>query len=334
MTNRKSNEVAAAAAQPIQADDPLTAALAAAARGWPVFPVRAGRKEPALHSRERCPRTGVCADGHQGWEQRATTDPDRIRAAWESARPGRPFNVGLATGPAGLLVVDLDMAKPDDDPIPAPWNQPGVTDGTDVFILLCEQHHDLTAWSTYTVATPTGGAHLYYAAPAGLELRNTQGTTGRGLGWKVDTRAHGGYVLTAGSRTAAGAYRVVDDRPPAPLPAWLCDALTPPPPPAPPVRPVSSGGRRDRYLTVAINAECARVIDAPRDGRNQALYVAAYALGQLVAGGALTGHEVTDALLHAAARHIALGAYSEAQARRTIASGLRSGANRPRKVAA
>ncbi|MGX1841378.1 bifunctional DNA primase/polymerase, partial [Streptomyces diastaticus] len=60
----------------------LSAALAAAERGWPVFPLRPGGKRPALHPETRCPRTRACAGGHVTWERRATTDPDRIRAAW------------------------------------------------------------------------------------------------------------------------------------------------------------------------------------------------------------------------------------------------------------
>jgi len=46
-----------------------------------------------------------------------------------------------------------------------------------------------------------------------------------------------------------------------------------------------------------------------------------------------TAAEVTDKLLTAAGRHIAVGAYSERQARTTIASGLDKGRNRPRQVA-
>ncbi|WP_245704040.1 bifunctional DNA primase/polymerase, partial [Streptomyces lushanensis] len=85
----------------------LSATLAAAERGWHVFPLRPGDKRPALHGSTACPRTGDCAAGHRKWEDRATTDPARIRRAWSV----RPFNIGIATGPSGLLVVDLDMPK-------------------------------------------------------------------------------------------------------------------------------------------------------------------------------------------------------------------------------
>jgi hypothetical protein len=84
-----------------------------------VFPLRPGTKRPALHRFDRCPRTGPCQHTHQGWERRATTDPDRIRAAWAAS----DHNIGLATGPSGLVVIDLDTATPSETP-PEPWDQP------------------------------------------------------------------------------------------------------------------------------------------------------------------------------------------------------------------
>ena len=71
--------------------------------------------------------------------------------------------------------------------------------------------------TTYTVATPSGsGLHLYFRQPAqGPLLRNTQGR----LGWCIDTRGEGGFVVAAGSRRSDGRrYRVVTEAPVAPLP--------------------------------------------------------------------------------------------------------------------
>jgi hypothetical protein len=82
-----------------------------------------------------------------------------------------------------------------------------------------------------------------------------------------------------------------------------------------------------------VRLECARVEDAPDNQRNAFLFAAATALGQLVAGGAMSAQEHEDALLRAAGRHISVGAYCERQARNTIRSGLRKGENRPRQVA-
>ncbi|MHA6796762.1 bifunctional DNA primase/polymerase [Pseudonocardia bannensis] len=305
--------------------DLLDAALDAAARGWPVFPLHRGTKRPALHGYTRCPRQGACAGGHQGWEQRATTDPARIRAAWAAG----PFNIGLATGPAGLLVVDCDTRKNLDDPDEAPPGEwAGAAGGVDVLAVLAE-HAGAALPGTFTVGTPSGGRHLYFRAPAGAGLRNSAGL----LGWKIDTRAHGGYVVAAGSTTPAGDYTVTDDRAPAELPPWLFQRLRPAPPPAPLAGPIRPGsGRRDRYLDAALRAETARVHAAAPAQRNACLYIASVALGQLVAGGSLSEPEARAVLLSAAARHLALRAYSPRQAEQTITSGLRAGAKRPRRI--
>ncbi|OLM12119.1 hypothetical protein Ae505Ps2_2246 [Pseudonocardia sp. Ae505_Ps2] len=292
-----------------------------------MFPLRPGSKRPALHGLTSCRGVGPCADGHRGWEQRATTDPGRIRAAWTAGA----FNVGVPTGRAGLVVVDLDTCD-DGENAPPEWAVRGVVDGAGVLsALLAEWGRRLPA--TYGVATPSGGRHLYFRAPTGVELRNTAGDTGRGLGWKIDTRAHGGYVVAAGSRVPAGLYEARGEAEPAELPGWLADRLTPPPPPAVPAGPIRTGaGRRDRYLDVALRAETARVTGAPKSQRNASLYVAAVALGQLVAGGALPESEAWSTLRSACAGHVALGAYSAAQADKTITSGLRAGAKRPRRI--
>ncbi|OLF15870.1 bifunctional DNA primase/polymerase [Actinophytocola xanthii] len=304
----------------------LDAALAHAERGWHVFPLRPGTKRPALHSTKHCPMTDSCKAGHRGWEQRATTDPDRIRAAWTAG----PFNIGIATGPSGLVVIDLDIAKPGDRR-PAEWDLPGVHDGQDVLAVLADRAGESFPVDTFTAITPSGGVHLFYVAPDGVALRNTAGTR---LGWKVDTRAHGGYVVAPGSLVDAMPYEIVVDRDPAPLPGWLLGLLRPAPLPPPPDKPVTLlSGRRSRYLDAAIRMECERVHQAPDGQRNACLYVAAFALGQLVAGGALIADEHERVLLTAAGRHIAVGAYTEREARATIASGLAKGANRPRQVA-
>lgn len=279
------------------------AALAAAERGWHVFPLVPGAKRPAVRA----------------WEQRATTDAERITRCWSTAS----YNLGIAAGPSRLVVVDLDVPKHDRDVPPADAPK-GLTDGADALALLAEQHGQPWPGDTYTVGTASGGMHLYFAAPAGVELRNTAGA----LGWKVDTRAGGGYVVGGHSTVAGHPYTVVREADVAPLPEWLTTLLTPAP--LPPQRPVTvpllGRGRRGAYLTAAVNSEIKRVTDAYEGNRNNALYQASVALGQLVAGGELPRTEVTERLVPAA-----LGrGLTEADARRTIASGLRAGARKPR----
>ncbi len=300
----------------------LRHALYATACGWHVFPLVPAAKRPALHGVDRCPGAGACASGHVGWEQRATTDPERIQCAWSTT----PYNVGIATGPSGLVVVDLDCPKPGQVP-PPQWRAYGALSGQDVLNALCERDGVSLPEDTWQVRTPTGGRHLYYRAPAGVKLRNTAGT----LGWLIDTRAHGGYVVADGSRTPAGTYDVECFAEPAPLPGWLVDALTPAPlPPQEPVTVELGTGRRAAYLEAAVSRNLDAVRTAPPGQRNRALYGAAVAIGQLIAGGALTADTITPALLATA---VAVG-QRETEAARTIRSGYRAGANRPRSVAA
>ncbi|MFF4380324.1 bifunctional DNA primase/polymerase [Kitasatospora sp. NPDC001547] len=275
----------------------LTAALAAVDRGWHVFPLLPRSKRPALHSSANCPRTGPCVTGHQGWEQRATLDPETVRRTWSHG----PYGVGLATGPSNLVVIDLDTPKPG-AAVPPEWAEQRVTDGYDVLAALCERNGRPFPDDTYTVTTPSGGRHLYFAAPAGLALRNTAGRYGSGLGWLIDTRAGGGYVVAAGSNVADRRYDVVLDTDPAPLPDWIARLLTPPPRPAASVfRPGRrTTGTRPAYVEAALRNETANVAGAPEGTRNWALTRAARALGRFVASGKLSRAEVENALKGAA----------------------------------
>ncbi|MEU6054165.1 bifunctional DNA primase/polymerase [Streptomyces xanthochromogenes] len=274
---------------PTHAPALLCAALAAAERGWPVFPLRPGDKRPAGHPERDCPGTGRCTEGHRTPEQRATLDADSIRACWDTA----PYNVGIATGPAQLVVVDLDLPKNADDTAPAQWA--GMADGLDVFAALCERAGQPLPTETYTVRTRRGGQHLYFTAPEGKTLRSTGGT----LGWKVDTRAWGGYVVGAGSLVATRAYEVIHDAPATPLPAWLSDLLTTKPAPAP--MPLSELSARMRnataYSTTALRGELEKVLSAREGGRNRSVYSAAYALARLIRTGDLTEAAVTTELM-------------------------------------
>ncbi|MFE6849757.1 bifunctional DNA primase/polymerase [Streptomyces sp. NPDC057674] len=288
----------------------LRAALAAAERGWPVFPLRPGDKRPAGHPERDCPRTGRCADGHRTPEQRATLDPAHITTCWQAA----PYNVGIATGPARLVVVDLDIPKDDIDTAPTEWA--GMADGLDVFAALCERAGERLPTETYTVRTRRGGQHLYFTAPEGKTLRSTGGT----LGWKVDTRAWGGYVVAAGSTVGGAPYEIIHDGPTAPLPAWLSDLLTPKPAPAPmPLAELSARMRNaTAYSTTALRGELEKVLSAREGGRNRSVYFAAYALARLVRTGDLTESAVTTELM-SAGQSIGLAA---GECRTAIRSGL------------
>src|SRR5579875_3137095 len=260
-------------------------AVVAARRGWPVFPCEPGGKRPVVSR----------------WQERACADVETVIRCW----PGSQYNVGIPCELAGVVVLDADThGQLADD-----WRLPGVRDGRDVLACLCEWAGQ--PWpSTYWVATPSGGWHLYFTAPAGVVLRNTAGK----LGPMVDTRGAGGYVLAAGSVVDGKPYEVLDDRDPAPLPGWLCWMLAPPP--AAPRRAVqhhqgSRSGDRLRGLV-------ATVAEGQPGDRNGRLFWAACRTGELIAAGEVDAETATEALVDAALQAGLRG--GERAARRTVAS--------------
>ncbi|QKZ24992.1 bifunctional DNA primase/polymerase [Streptomyces chartreusis] len=256
----------------------MCAALDAAERGWYVFPLRPGDKLPALHGETSCTHTGDCAGGHAKWEQRATRDPERIRTTWWHT----PYNVGIATGPSNLLVVDLDMPKHK--------GSSDAPDGAATFRALCERAgHPVP--DTYRVRTASGGTHLYFTTPHRLRLTNTART----IGELVDTRGWGGYVVAAGSVTPAGGYEALCDSVAAPLPLWLQSRLQPAPRPSQGPS-VAVAGQSRRYADVALANEARNVAAAQPGEREGKLFRAARALGRFVAWGDLPRHVVEQAL--------------------------------------
>jgi hypothetical protein len=160
----------------------LAIALRYADNDWPVFPLLANSKKPATD---------------HGWKD-ATTDEAQIHAWFEDERP---CNVGIATGNrSGLLVIDVDVKK-----------------GVDGFATLARLESELGSISdTRTVATPSGGAHLYFLVDQ--ELRCSTGSLGPG----IDVRCDGGYVVAPPSWITSTAYRWEDEGPIQSLPAaWV-----------------------------------------------------------------------------------------------------------------
>ncbi|MEV2279359.1 bifunctional DNA primase/polymerase [Nocardiopsis sp. NPDC049922] len=296
----------------------LPHAIAAARRGWHVFPLRTRAKRPV--------RTFT------DWERHATRDEDAIRAYW-GVHPAH--NLAVACGPSGLVVVDLDTPKDGETP-PPEWARPGITDGADVLATLAEKHADgdVSFLDTFTVTTRRGGIHLYYAAPENVAYRNTSGR----LGWLIDTRATGGYVVGPGSYVAdpdgRGPYTVTNPADVTPLPGWLATLLEPAR-----RRPVTSGQVHQelahrpgmaRYVTRALRGEVDKVLSARKGQRNHNLNRAAFAVGTLVGAGMLPKHLAEDTLEQAGLR-IGLDP-SEVDA--TVRSGIQAGIRRPRGAAA
>lgn len=288
-----------------------------AAMGWHLFPLRPGTKTPAGHREADCPRTGRCAETHQTPEMRATTDPDVLRTAWEATA----WNIGLATGPSRLIVVDLDVPKPGtSDP-----------DGMTALAELADRL-DVTVPATYCVTTPRGGRHLYFRAPPGVHLRNTKGT----LAPNIDTRAEGGYVVAPGSVLPHGGYELADESDPAELPAWLVQAcLAHRPTTAASVRATTSRGlaKPDAWAASALRGECERIQRAEPGSHNDVLSSAAYRIGRLVGAGLLEDHAARADLL-AAADTLITGRCSctPREVARVVDAGLIAGARNPRPI--
>lgn len=294
----------------------LRAALAAALRGWHVFPCAVGGKRPALK---------------RNWQDLATTSPDRIRDWWRRA----PYNIGIACGPSGLIVIDLDLPRDSADGDGAD-DEPGVLfplSGADILSSLAHSRGERYPGGTYLVDTPSGGCHLYFSATSGtgdVRARNSAGVVGP----HIDVRADGGYVVGAGSLIGERAYTARGLRTVAPLPSWLAqlieDAGQSPPEsgrrgPAPRV-PAGDRVEGRGYAIAALRAETERVASAQPGTRNDTLNRAAFSLGQLVAAGLLPPVPVITGLI-SAARHAGL---SEREASRTVRSGMAGGARKPR----
>jgi hypothetical protein len=295
--------------------DLLSAALDAAARGWPVFPLVPRGKKPTI----------------DGWQLRATCDPSRIRRWW--TRYPR-CNVGVACGPAGLLVLDLDAAH---GHVPSQWARRGVTHGRDVLALLAQNAGQPDPVATFTIATPRGGEHRYFYRPPGSRLRSTVGARGRGLGWHVDTRGPGASITAPGSlgtvRGMPVPYRITGDLPVAVLPGWLVTALTPlPPPPRPTIVPVlpATSRRVTAYVQAAVAAECRNVATATEGHRHIAVFAAAAALGELLGNGWIPAAAITQHLTDAARGHLGVADFDWHELTATIRDGIAAGRERPR----
>jgi hypothetical protein len=265
--------------------------------------------------------------------------------AWWSGRFKRA-HVGLLTGRSttggrGLVVIDLDAAKSDMPPLDGRWA--GCVHGYDVLELLAREAG--ADWpETYTVTTPSvgkpvPGTHLYFQQPADGPLigcATGEGPTAPHIGPMVDVRGVGGYVIAAGSYSAAQGrmYERVSapEVRPQPLPGWLLELLRPSVAPAAPPRtpspvclysPGHRATREERAAAGALEHSVGRVEAAAEGERNRQLFASARWLGELheSAPNVLDETTVREQLLAAALR----SGQSEREALRTIRSGWERG---------
>jgi len=294
-------------------DERLLAGLGYIARGWHVFvlspsktpvancePCKTEHTTPAQMEACAC----LCCHGFHA----ATPDSDRLA---EMLRRHPRGLLAVRTGaPSGTVVIDVDP--------------PGIST-----MQMLVSNGVLPR--TLAAVTGRGGYHLVYAHPGG-KIMSGAGKGGPG----VDVKADGGYVVAPPSVHPATRrpYHWLgapgDDL--APLPAFWADRLRETARPARPAQAVSitGRGRGGGYALAALRGELEEVLSAGEGTRNVTLHLAAWNLGQLVAGGMLPADR-TEALLCQAGERIGLPA---AEARRTVASGFRAAAQYPRGGAA
>ena len=228
-------------------------------------PAAPGTASPA-HLAGACPC--LPAGGWCHGVRAATTDPATITAWWRREPRAVP---GVAAGPSGLVLVDIDAhggPPPPNlatgllpgidlaaEPIPpGAWADPArFRDGRDTLALLARLRGGPRPWPTgpehqpVTAATPSGGVHLWYQAPAPNLRQALSDPHGRyGLAWQIDLKAGWSYGIAPGATTTAGTYQIRGGDPahPGHMPAWLAHEViratttaprqpaTPPPPSA------------------------------------------------------------------------------------------------------
>ncbi|TDU89448.1 bifunctional DNA primase/polymerase-like protein [Kribbella voronezhensis] len=258
----------------------LTAALAAAGRGWPVFML--GRSKRPVANCDACPLDAhdPATCGHltcHGFYA-ASTDPARV-AAIVAAVPGG--QLAVRTGAAsGVLVVDVDPAH----------------GGMNSLANLITERLII---QTLRVVTGTDGLHLYYRHPGQHMLsRPLPGSPG------IDIKADGGYVVLPPSihHRTHRPYQWSELGPtePAEMPPALIAACLPPPPAdsstpqtgAVATQPGGGISHPDKLLSAHLDA----VRRAPKGKRRTTLYGAARGVARMVAAGAIDHTDAVNAL--------------------------------------
>ena len=280
---------------------------------FPIWPVRGGCctcGAPACVSPGKHPRV-------RGWTETATSSVEQIERWW-SAWPDS--GIGLATGrKSHLWVLDVDPRH----------------DGGDSLAALQLEHEDLP--DTLVARTGGGGQHYYFQYNPCDEIGNSANRLGDGL----DVRGDGGFVVMPPSAHASGTgYSWQHWREPSPAPGWLVNLTRKPKRKQREHVDATAASESSTYGMAALDLECKQLAGAT-EGRNHMLNAAAFALGQLVAGGELTHADVNKRLWDAAVQSAHNGPKPGGQwlarggadsLRKTMDNGLAAGMQNPRKA--
>jgi hypothetical protein len=176
------------------------------------------------------------------------------------------------------------------------------------------------------VAQTASGRHFYFSQPEGQRIRNTAGKLAEG----IDTRGDGGYVVAPPSIHPSGAiYGWLSEANGVPLPDWMAERLVRHQPERKPMpADISFALGTTPYGQQALDQEINAVANAVEGTRNHTLNTAAFALGQLVAGGEVDAHDAWSSL-EAAAQAAGL---PQIESNKTIRSGFTAGEAEPRSA--
>ncbi|MDR1083907.1 MAG: DUF3987 domain-containing protein [Deltaproteobacteria bacterium] len=272
----------------------LQEALALAHNGRLVFPTRPD-KTPLI----------------KGWPDLATTDEKTITGWFDK---GQPPNLAVITGhKSGFFCLDIDGHM-----------------GEASLSELERLNGEIAPHCS--VRTASGGRHFHFLMPD-FDLRNSSGKFGPGL----DIRANGGYVLVPPSQALnrngnLGAYSYLSEvhlssGQLVAAPAWLLDLLRPLPP-TPSHNPSPGVTAPNSYGEKALDEECRRISSAGAGERNDTLNRAAFAIFQLVGGGAIE-HGLAEERLRSAALTSGL---TPKEIEATLRSAAKRGLTKPRSA--
>jgi hypothetical protein len=291
------------------ADKPnLTAALALAAAGMPIFPAGPD-KRPLL----------------AGWQEKASTEEEQIRKWWHTHPAALP---AIVVGRAGLVVIDCDRHPGGNDGIKA-FNQLVIGKGTKLA-------------NVPMTKTARGGAHLFFKQPKDEALGNGRGELPEG----IDVRGVGGFVIAPGAVLSDGKrWQPVNGRPllatafkagtiPE-LPQWLADIIRPNRQPNGHViesfttSGANSRSRCEPYASAALDGVVAELSAAPDGKRNETLNALAFRMGRMIARDWIDQNTVVDALLGACDANKYLREHGHLATMKTIESGIEAGKKEP-----
>jgi hypothetical protein len=280
---------------------PLDAALGYAMISWQVFPCcwqAERRKRPLTEHGFKDASCGPSVIIH--WWRR-----------WPQAL------IGVPTGrDGGFIVLDVD-----------------VKDGRYGFDALDALGFTILP-ETPMAHTPSGGLHLYFAIPEGVDLRNTAGKRGVGIGPGLDWRGSGGYVIAP----SPGSGYTWD-------PLWnfetvalasVPQALLPREPERIAVaRPIKPTTGLSPYAEAALDGACRRIIAAPAGEQESTLNSECFSLGTLAGAGAVPAEFARRTLTWAARQmpdHDPRWPWQARQIEGKVHRAFDAGMERPRQV--